>query len=152
MTLSQVISTNTLTTEIRDRVYLTSGRLPGEVELAARFAVNRHTLRRAVAALQSDGLVCIEPGRGIFVQHHLPDYTLSNRSRCSENLQRQGLLPSRQLLTARERLALGNRSTDILKLFGVQDFLRLQSRITTQMQSQEAARLLRQPVNTGDDA
>jgi GntR family phosphonate transport system transcriptional regulator len=213
MTLSQVISASasgrrsgvavwrqiadTLTTEIRDRAYVASGRLPGEVELAARFAVNRHTLRQAVAALQSDGLVRIEPGRGTFVQHDLLDYALSSRTRYSENLQRQGLLPSQHLLTAREMLApdraarelkldkgdkvlmvelldeangapiglatayypaarfggllemlaLGKRSTDILSHFGVQDYLRWQSRITTQMPSEETARLLKQPGN-----
>jgi GntR family phosphonate transport system transcriptional regulator len=92
---------DTLTTEIRDRAYAGTGRLPGEVELSARFAVNRHTLRQAVAALQSDGLVRIEPGRGTFVQHELLDYALSRRTRFSENLMRQGLLPSKQLLTAR---------------------------------------------------
>ena len=41
---------DTLTTEIRDRAYAATGRLPGEVELSARFAVNRHTQRQAVAA------------------------------------------------------------------------------------------------------
>jgi GntR family phosphonate transport system transcriptional regulator len=188
---------DTLTSEIRDRAYVGTGRLPGEIELSARFAVNRHTLRQAVAALQSDGLVRIEPGRGTFVQHELLDYALSSRTRYSENLLRQGLLPSQQLLGAREiaaperavrdlklekgervlmvelldeadgapiglatayyparrfaglieMLVQGKRSTDILKHFGVQDYLRLQSRITTQMPSQETARLLKQPGN-----
>ena len=185
-----------LTTEIRDRAYADTGRLPGEIELSARFAVNRHTLRQAVAALQSDGLVRIEPGRGTFVQHELLDYTLSRRTRFSENLLRQGLLPSKQLLTARqmpaperaarelkldkgaavlmvetldeandapiglatayyparrfegllEMLHEGTCTTDILKHFGVQDYLRLQSRITTQMPNEESSRLLKQPV------
>jgi GntR family phosphonate transport system transcriptional regulator len=187
---------DTLTAEIRDRAYADSGRLPGEIELAARFAVNRHTLRQAVAALQSDGLVRIEPGRGTFVQHELLNYALSSRTRFSENLMRQGLLPSKQLLTAREiaaperatralglekiakvlmvemldeangqpiglatayypalrfaglleMLQEGTRTTDILKHFGVQDYLRAQSRITTQMPDAERARLLKQPV------
>ena len=186
---------DTLSTEIRDRTYAGTGRLPGEVELAARFGVNRHTLRQAVAALQSDGLVRIEPGRGMFVQHELLDYALSRRTRFTENLLRQGLLPSKQLLTAREmpaperaakelRLAKadpvlmvemldeanhqpiglatayfpaqrfagllemlneGTCITDILKHFGVQDYLRVRSCITTQMPSEETARLLRQP-------
>lgn len=55
-----------------------------------------------MAALQTDGLVRIEPGRGTFVQHELLDYALSKRTRFSENLLRQGLLPSKQLLTACE--------------------------------------------------
>ena len=186
---------DTLTTEIRDRAYADSGRLPGEIELSSRFGVNRHTLRQAVAALQNDGLVRIEPGRGTFVQHELLDYALSRRTRFSENLLRQGLLPSKQLLTARElpaparaarelklekgekvlmvetldeandepiglatayypaqrfaglleMLSEGTRTTDILKHFGVQDYVREQSRITTQLPGDETARLLKQP-------
>lgn len=188
---------DTLTKEIRDRAYADTGRLPGEVELSARFAVNRHTLRQAVAALQTDGLVRIEPGRGTFVQHELLDYALSKRTRFTENLRGQGLLPSKQLLTACEvvaperalrelKLDKGTRvlkvetldeandtpiglatayypalrfagllemlnegtcTTDILKHFGVQDYVRANSRITTQMPSDETAQLLQQPVN-----
>ena len=185
---------DTLTTEIRNRTYAATGRLPGEVELSARFGVNRHTLRQAVAALQTEGLIRIEPGRGMFVQHELLDYALSRRTRFSENLLRQGFLPSKQLLTAREMpaperaarelklapganvlmvetldeandapiglataydpaprfagllemLSQGSRTTDILKHFGVQDYVREQSRITTQMPNDETARLLKQ--------
>jgi GntR family transcriptional regulator, phosphonate transport system regulatory protein len=187
---------DTLTAEIRNRTYADTGRLPGEVELSTRFGVNRHTLRQAVAALQSEGLVRIEPGRGMFVQHELLDYALSQRTRFTENLLRQGLLPSKQLLTARdmpaperaakelklakgdhvlmvemldeaneqpiglatayypaqrfagllEMLDEGTRITDILKHFGVQDYVRARSLITTQMPSEEAARLLKQPI------
>lgn len=188
---------DTLTTEIRDRAYADTGRLPGEVELSARFSVNRHTLRQAVAALQTEGLVRIEPGRGTFVQHELLDYALSKRTRFSENLLRQGLLPSKQLLTACEitaperalrelkldkgarvlkvetldeandrpiglatayypaqrfsgllvMLNEGTRTTEILKHFGVQDYVRANSRITTQMPTDENAQLLQQPAN-----
>ena len=68
---------DTLGSEIRDRAFSSTGRLPSENELATRFGVNRHTLRQAVGALQLDGLVRIEPGRGTFVQHEL----LTTRSR-----------------------------------------------------------------------
>jgi GntR family phosphonate transport system transcriptional regulator len=188
---------DTLTTEIRNRVYVDTGRLPGEVELSTRFGVNRHTLRQAVAALQTEGLLRVEPGRGIFVQHELLDYALSRRTRFSENLHRQGLLPSKQLLAARETpaptraatelkldkgaavlmvetldeandnpiglatayypalrfaglpemLSKGTHTTEILKHFGVQDYVRAISRITTQMPSDETAKLLKQPAN-----
>src|SRR5215510_13171196 len=36
-------------------------RLPGETEIAARFAVNRHTVRRAIAELAGRGLVRAAP-------------------------------------------------------------------------------------------
>jgi GntR family phosphonate transport system transcriptional regulator len=185
-----------LRTEIRDRAFSASGRLPSENELSTRFGVNRHTVRQAVAALQGEGLVRIDPGRGTFVQHELLDYRLSRRTRFSENLQRQGLLPSKQLLTAKEmpapdlvahelRLDKGTRvlmvemldeaneqaialatayypadrfaglldmlnggtcTTDILRHFGVEDYVRAESRITTQMPSLETAHLLKQPA------
>ena len=185
---------DTLAREIRDRAFTETNRLPSENFLAARFGVNRHTLRQAVASLQVDGLVRIEPGRGTFVQNELLDYVLSRRTRFSENLRRQGLLPSKQLLTAREiqaperaahelklakdakvlkvetldeandqpiglaiayypaarftglldMLNNGTCTTDILKYFGVQDYVRAESRVTTQMPSEETARLLKQ--------
>ena len=40
----------------------------------------------------------------------------------------------------------GASTSDVLKRFGVQDYVRTESRITTQMPSDETARLLRQPV------
>ena len=187
---------DTLGREIQDRAFSATGRLHSEGELSARFGVNRHTLRQAVAALQADGLVRVEAGRGTFVQHELLDYVLSRRTRYNENLQRQGLLPSKQLLTAREQpasqrvaqelrlprsatvlmvelldeanqqpialatayypgerfpglldmLSQGTCTSDILRHFGIEDYVRAENRITTQMPSEETARLLRQPV------
>jgi GntR family transcriptional regulator, phosphonate transport system regulatory protein len=187
---------DTLAREIRDRCYADSGRLPSEGELAARFGVNRHTLRQAVKSLQDDGLLRIEQGRGMFVQHELLHYPLARRTRFSENLQRQHLLPGKQLLAAREQpaservarelrlapaepvlaveavyeaggqpvslahawyparrfpgllaaLQADASTTEVLRRFGVEDYVRAESRITTQMPSEAVARLLRQPV------
>ena len=187
---------HTLSIEIRNRAFASTGRLPSETELAARFGVNRHTLRQAVGALQTEGLLRIEQGRGMFVQHALWNYALARRTRFCENLQRQGLLPGKQLLMARrmpapehvahelkltrgepvlmvETLNEANQqpiglasayypavrfdgllemlrevvsSSEILRRFGVADYVRAQSRITTQMPSEETARLLKQPA------
>jgi GntR family phosphonate transport system transcriptional regulator len=61
-------------------------RLPTEHQLAARFGVNRHTLRRAVGALADKGLVRIEQGRGSFIQEAVIDYRVRKRTRFSENI------------------------------------------------------------------
>lgn len=90
---------DSLRTDIRDRRF-PEGRLPSEAELAERFHVNRHTLRQAVQSLQEQGLVRVERGRGMFVQHELLDYPLSRRTRFTDNLRKHGLLPSHQLLSA----------------------------------------------------
>jgi GntR family phosphonate transport system transcriptional regulator len=84
--------------EIRDRVFAPGDRLPTEAELAQRFGVNRHTVRRAVASLQDFGLVRIEQGRGTFVQEDIVDYPLSSRTRFSEIIERQARTPSGTLL------------------------------------------------------
>lgn len=104
-----------LSRDIRDRRFAADGRLPSEADLAARFGVNRHTLRQAVNALQSEGLVRIERGKGMFVQHELLNYPIARRTRFSENLRQQGLLPSQVLLTAREEPA-GERIAARLRL------------------------------------
>lgn len=185
----------TLAAEIRDDRF-PEGRLPSESELSARFGVNRHTLRQAVQALQEQGLLRIERGRGMFVQRGLVDYPLSRRTRFTENLQRQGLLPAQHLLAAQEEaatervarelgLASGDRvlrienlseangqpvsimtawypqarfagllemlqegtgTSEMLRRLGVQDYVRAETRVTTQMPTDESAQLLRQPV------
>jgi GntR family phosphonate transport system transcriptional regulator len=75
--------------DIRRGAYKPGERLPTETELAGRFEVNRHTIRRAVAALEVRGLVRVEQGRGIFLQDYAINYTVGKRTRFSENLRRQ---------------------------------------------------------------
>lgn len=56
-----------LRAEILDGTYAEGVRLPSESTLASRFGVNRHTVRRAVAALADEGLVESRQGVGVFV-------------------------------------------------------------------------------------
>jgi len=76
----------------------TDGRLPTEPDLAERFGVNRHTIRRAIATLVDQGLIRVEQGRGTFVADGHIDYLLGRRTRFSANLQREGHEPSHQLI------------------------------------------------------
>ncbi|MCX5495989.1 phosphonate metabolism transcriptional regulator PhnF [Kaistia dalseonensis] len=80
---------------------LTPGmQLPTESQLAARFAVNRHTVRRALAELATRGLVRATQGRGTFVEARPLAYPISARTRFSENVSRAGREASGKLLDA----------------------------------------------------
>jgi GntR family phosphonate transport system transcriptional regulator len=59
-------------------------RLPGETEIADRFGVNRHTVRRALSELTERGLVRAERGSGTYVETSRLPYPIRPRTRFSE--------------------------------------------------------------------
>jgi GntR family transcriptional regulator, phosphonate transport system regulatory protein len=77
-------------------------RIPNESEIAERFGVNRHTVRRAVASLVSKGVLRIQRGHGTFVEEGVIDYTIGKRTRFSANILRQHKEPGRRILRAVE--------------------------------------------------
>lgn len=87
-----------LSREIEDARFA-DGRLPTEPELALRFGVNRHTIRRAIGVLASEGLVRVEQGRGTFVADGHIDYVIGRRTRFAANLQREGREAGHRLLS-----------------------------------------------------
>jgi GntR family phosphonate transport system transcriptional regulator len=102
------------------------GRLATEHDLAARFGVNRHTVRQALASLAAKGLVRVEHGRGTFVADYAIDYALGRRTRLSENLAAAGLEGRRRLLGAGEEQAEGVVATG-LRLAGRTSVIRLET-------------------------
>jgi GntR family phosphonate transport system transcriptional regulator len=80
-------------------------RLPPEPELAKRFGVNRHTLRRALGVLVQEGRLTATPGRGTFVRDRPLAYPIGRRTRFSENITAAGLTPTMRLLAARTTAA-----------------------------------------------
>ena len=91
--------------DIAAGAFLPGARLPTEAELAARFAVNRHTIRRAMEEVEGRGLIRIEQGRGSFVAEDVLDYRLGPRTRFSENIRRQNREPEGRLLRVAEMAA-----------------------------------------------
>lgn len=91
-----------LRTEIAGGALPSGARLPTEQMLAARFRVNRHTVRRALAGLVQRGLVRVEQGRGAFVQEDVIDYAIGKRTRFTENVLRHRREPSGSLLEVQE--------------------------------------------------
>lgn len=73
-------------------------RLPTEAELAERFGVNRHTLRRALATLTDQGLIEATPGRGTFVREPPLRYPIGPRTRFSEIVSAEGREPGGRVI------------------------------------------------------
>ncbi len=82
--------------EIETGALAAGSRMPTEAQLATRFSVNRHTIRRAIEALSRAGLVRVEQGRGSFVAEELLDYAVGPRTRFSEWIRRHSKEPSGQ--------------------------------------------------------
>jgi GntR family phosphonate transport system transcriptional regulator len=72
--------------------------LPSEQALAAQFAVNRHTVRRAVEQLVDNGLVERQHGRGTFVLDRPLDYAIGRTTRFTETLESIGRTARSQIL------------------------------------------------------
>jgi GntR family phosphonate transport system transcriptional regulator len=106
---------DTLRAEIGAGQYRPGDRLPTEADLAARFGVNRHTLRRALADLAAAGLVHARRGAGVFVAGRPMDYALGRRVRWHQNITASGRMPSRRI-TRSETLPAAPREAEALQL------------------------------------
>ena len=89
-----------LTKEIEAGLLRAGERLATEPQLAERFGVNRHTVRRAVAQLAERGLVKVEQGRGSFVAEHVLDYLIGRHTRFTDLVNRQNRNPGGGFLFA----------------------------------------------------
>lgn len=95
----------TLTDEISRGHTAPGDRLPTEAELSARFGVNRHTIRHALADLSARGLVHARRGAGVFVTARPTEYPLGRRVRFHQAIEAQGQVPSRVLTRIETRPA-----------------------------------------------
>lgn len=95
----------TLRAEIGGPGFPPGARLPTEAELSARFAVNRHTVRRALEELSRAGLVRVEQGRGSFVAEDVIEYAVEPRTRFSEWIRKHNKEPSGRVLQLKETAA-----------------------------------------------
>lgn len=88
---------DTLAADLARGAYRPGDRLPSEAELALRFGVNRHTLRRALARLTAEGLLFPRRGAGVFVADRpVTDYPLGRRVRFSQAVSAAGQAASRR--------------------------------------------------------
>ncbi|HEX7920690.1 MAG TPA: phosphonate metabolism transcriptional regulator PhnF [Bradyrhizobium sp.] len=90
---------------IADGRFAAGEKLPGEMEIAETYRVNRHTVRRALAALAERGLVRAERGSGTYVEAQRLAYPLRSRTRFSEIVGAGGHEPRGQLIDAGSDIA-----------------------------------------------
>lgn len=95
----------TLEAEIGARHYRPGDRLPTEAALAARFGVNRHTVRRALADMAGRGMVRSRRGAGVFVAAEPTLYPIGRRTRFHQNIRASGQLPEKRVLRVETRAA-----------------------------------------------
>lgn len=81
------------------------GMLPPEHALAERFAVNRHTVRRAIAHLAEQGLVETRQGSGTYVPEAVMDYAVKKRTRFSEAVSAQSRVPTLRVIASSTKAA-----------------------------------------------
>lgn len=91
--------------EIARGLYRAGDKLPTEAALSARFGVNRHTARRALADLAERGLVHSRRGAGVFVTATPLDYPIGGRVRFHQNIRATGRLPEKRVLRVETRPA-----------------------------------------------
>jgi GntR family phosphonate transport system transcriptional regulator len=90
---------------IADGRFAAGEKLPGEMEIAETYRVNRHTVRRALATLAERGLVRAERGSGTYVEAPRIAYPLRSRTRFSEIVGAGGQEPRGQLIDALDDVA-----------------------------------------------
>lgn len=104
---------------LRDEIgaghYRPGDKLPTEAQLSARFGVNRHTVRHALAGLADMGLVHARRGAGVFVASRPTDYPLGRRVRFHQNIAASGAAASRDITRLETRSA-DPREAEALRL------------------------------------
>ncbi len=101
--------------EIASGRFPEAAQLPTESMLARQFGVNRHTVRRALAALAGKGLVRATQGRGTFVEARPLAYPIGPRTRFSEIVARAGREAEGSLIASRTIVA-GRDLADALRV------------------------------------
>lgn len=100
--------------QIGSGLYQPGSRLPVEADLSAKFGVNRHTVRRALAVLAEKGLIEATAGRGTFVKEVPLRYPIGARTRFSEIVSAGGREPSGRCLGSQVEEAQGEVARELM--------------------------------------
>ncbi|WP_425406502.1 phosphonate metabolism transcriptional regulator PhnF [Hwanghaeella sp.] len=101
--------------DITAGTYEPGHQLPTEHQLATRFGVNRHTVRRAISSLVDQGRLRVDQGRGTFVREQTVEYPVGRRVRFTQSVAAAHRLPNREILRA-EIVRCDQEAADALKI------------------------------------
>ncbi len=101
--------------------YRPSDYLPPEGQLAKRFDVNRHTLRRAIDELVNSGMVQRQQGKGNMVVRQPNEYRIHSGAHFTKNLLEQGARPRCEVISNRIIAA----PTEIARRLGVDNGVKI---------------------------
>jgi GntR family phosphonate transport system transcriptional regulator len=104
-----------LVKDITAGTYEPGDQLPTEHQLATRFGVNRHTVRRAISSLVDQGRLRVDQGRGTFVREQTVEYPVGRRVRFTQSVAAAHRLPNREILRA-EIVRCDQETADALKI------------------------------------
>lgn len=107
--------------EIAAGHYGAGDKLPTESALAARFGVNRHTVRHALADLGERGIVRSRRGSGVFVEAPPADYPIGRRVRFHQNIRATGRVPEKRVLHVESRAA----NAEELRALALEEYARV---------------------------
>lgn len=94
-----------LANDIRSGRFGIDQRLPSSTELAKRFQVNRHTVLKAIAHLQTEGLLRMERGRGTYAVVNPVAFGMGSQQWFELNLRERNRIASRTILSMEEKPA-----------------------------------------------
>jgi phosphonate metabolism transcriptional regulator PhnF len=94
-----------LESDIESGARVPGNKLPTESEIAADFSTNRHTVRRALAWRQGQGLLETTQGRGSFVRRPILTYKVGRRTRFTDGIAKHVADSQTRTLTIDVRLA-----------------------------------------------
>ena len=94
-----------LANDIRSGRFGIDQRLTSSAELAKRFQVNRHTVLKAIAHLQAEGLLRMERGRGTYAVVNPVAFGMGSQQWFELNLREHNRIPSRTIVSMEEKPA-----------------------------------------------
>ena len=90
---------------IKSELLRAGARLPSQKDLAERYGVSRHVIRKAMDLLERRGVLAGRQGSGTYVRGKLVDYQITARTRYNDNVRKLDEASSFELLELQMRRA-----------------------------------------------